>query len=117
MSRIRTGACADPGPGEAHCTEHRHHRYSCHDAGEDVSWNDGQWDDGWYDEQPHQCAEPGCPGRPVPAPRLVADAGGPVRCVSLPGLDPLAEEFAAAVGLDVASASQLVDWHIIRGEN
>lgn len=60
MSAIRKGMCADPGPGSAHCTEVIGHRYSCYDAGEDVSWNDGQFRDGWYDRDPHVCSEPGC---------------------------------------------------------
>ncbi len=62
MSRIRSGTCADPGPGDAHCTDYRGHRYSCYDAGEDVSWNDHTMAD---DGTGHECAEPGCPGRPA----------------------------------------------------
>jgi hypothetical protein len=34
--------CADPGPYTAHCTEPPMHRFSCYDAGEDVSFNDRQ---------------------------------------------------------------------------
>jgi len=63
VSKIRHGTCGDPGPGDAHCTEDRLHDYSCYDAGEDISWNDGQFADGWYDEQPHTCTDPACPGR------------------------------------------------------
>jgi hypothetical protein len=62
---IRTGTCADPGPGDAHCTEELGHRYSCYDAGRDVSWNDGQFDMGFFDGTPHECDEPKCSGRPV----------------------------------------------------
>ena len=36
------GACGMPGPYEAHCTDGPGHRYSCYDAGEDVSFNDRQ---------------------------------------------------------------------------
>lgn len=67
MSAVRNGTCADPGPLGAHCTEPVGHPYSCYDAGEDTSWNDGQWRDGWYDNLPHGCAEPDCPGRPAAA--------------------------------------------------
>lgn len=56
--------CGDPGPGDAHCTEYPGHRYSCYDAGQDLSWNDGLFRDGWYDENPHRCDESGCPGLP-----------------------------------------------------
>lgn len=64
MSGIRPGACADPGPGDMHCTEHPLHDWSHYDAGADSSWNDGQFEDGWYEEMPHECDEPNCPGRP-----------------------------------------------------
>lgn len=63
MSKIRAGTCADPGPYDYHCTEAPGHSYSCYDASEDASWNDGQFADGWYDESPHACADPTCPGR------------------------------------------------------
>lgn len=54
MSAIRRGACADPGPGDAHCTDDPGHRYSCYDAGDDVSFNHRQ---GFR----HDCADPACP--------------------------------------------------------
>lgn len=54
MSKIRTGTCADPGPGEAHCTDHLMHDYSCYDAGEDVSFNHRQ-------DFEHSCSDPACP--------------------------------------------------------
>lgn len=60
MSAKRHGACADPGPGDAHCTEPPGHAYSCYDAGEDTSWNDGQWRDGWFDGTPHECGDANC---------------------------------------------------------
>jgi hypothetical protein len=31
-----------PGPYTAHCTDYPMHRYSCYDAGEDVSFNSRQ---------------------------------------------------------------------------
>lgn len=65
MSGYRASACADPGPGDAHCTEPVYHNYSCYDAGEDISWNEGQFRDGWYDRSPHKCDDPQCPGRPA----------------------------------------------------
>ena len=52
MGAIRPGTCGDPGPHEAHCSEPRYHRYSCYDAGEDVSFNDRQ---DWTHKHP------GCP--------------------------------------------------------
>ena len=58
MSRI-AGTCQEPGPRNAHCTMDRLHRYSCYDASEDVSWNDGQWYD--FDLAPHDCGDPECP--------------------------------------------------------
>lgn len=63
MSRRRPGTCADPGPYDYHCTEPIGHRYSCYDAGEDSSWNDGQFRDGWFDASPHECDDPDCLGR------------------------------------------------------
>lgn len=39
MSSIQQGTCSAPGPYEAHCSEDVTHRYSCYDAGEDVSFN------------------------------------------------------------------------------
>jgi hypothetical protein len=65
MSGYDPSLCSDPGPGEAHCTELRMHRYSCYDASEDVSWNDGQFKDGWFEGNPHACDNPACPGRPT----------------------------------------------------
>lgn len=32
------GRCNEPGPWGAACTDWPLHRYSCHDAGKDVSW-------------------------------------------------------------------------------
>lgn len=58
MSALRPGMCQEPGPREAHCTQDRYHRHSCYDAGEDVSWNDGQWYD--FDLAPHDCGDAGC---------------------------------------------------------
>lgn len=58
MSRLRAGTCGDPGPYAAHCTEPPGHRYSCYDAGEDVSFNEWQmreWD------LVHECDDPTCP--------------------------------------------------------
>lgn len=54
MSRIREGACAEPGPYEVHCTDYPGHRYSCYDAGADVSFNDRQ-------DFEHHCSDPACP--------------------------------------------------------
>jgi hypothetical protein len=51
---MRDGTCADPGPYEAHCTDSPGHRYSCYDAGEDVSFNDRQ-------NFKHACSDPACP--------------------------------------------------------
>lgn len=61
MSTRRPGTCGEPGPYAAHCTNDAGplHRYSCYDAGEDVSWNEGQWYD--FDLAPHDCGDPGCP--------------------------------------------------------
>lgn len=53
MGRIRYGACADPGPGEAHCTLDPGHDYSCYDGGEDVSFNHRQ-------DFTHDCTDPNC---------------------------------------------------------
>lgn len=53
MSQIRKGCCAEPGPYESHCTDYPGHRYSCYDAGEDVSFNDRQ-------DFRHDCDDPGC---------------------------------------------------------
>lgn len=53
MGRIWKGSCAEPGPYEAHCTQDRWHRYSCYDAGEDVSFNDRQ-------DFRHDCSDPHC---------------------------------------------------------
>jgi hypothetical protein len=39
VSRIRPNTCAEPGPDAAHCTDYPGHRYSCYDAGDDVSFN------------------------------------------------------------------------------
>lgn len=58
MSIRRQGACQMPGPRDAHCTDHPMHQWSCYDAGEDVSWNEGQWYD--FDLAPHACDDPGC---------------------------------------------------------
>lgn len=54
MSRIRKGICGEPGPYEAHCTDDPGHRYSCYDAGEDVSFNHRQ-------DFIHKCTDPECP--------------------------------------------------------
>jgi hypothetical protein len=51
---IRNGQCADPGPGDAHCTEDRIHRFSCYDAGADVSFNDRH-------DFTHACTDRACP--------------------------------------------------------
>lgn len=56
MSARQRGVCNAPGPYAAHCTEHRDHRYSCYDAGEDVSFNDRQ---DWL--APHGCEDQHCP--------------------------------------------------------
>lgn len=53
MSRIRPHTCGDPGPGDTHCTDDAGHRYSCYDAGEDVSFNHRQ---GFR----HDCDDPAC---------------------------------------------------------
>ncbi|QZD97872.1 hypothetical protein SEA_VARDY_4 [Gordonia phage Vardy] len=54
MSSIRARMCGDPGPYTAHCTEPPGHRFSCYDAGEDVSFNHRQDFD-------HDCHDPNCP--------------------------------------------------------
>lgn len=54
MSAIRPNTCSEPGPGDAHCTDGPGHRYSCYDAGDDVSFNDRQ-------EFVHDCSDPSCP--------------------------------------------------------
>jgi len=56
MSRRRPDTCRMPGPYAAHCTEDPRHRYSCYDAGEDVSFNDRQ---DWLSA--HDCGDPTCP--------------------------------------------------------
>lgn len=53
MSAIRPGRCGEPGPSAAHCTDDRGHRYSCYDAGEDVSFNSRQ-------DFEHDCSDPSC---------------------------------------------------------
>lgn len=40
MSALRKGTCGEPGPYGAHCTDYPAHRYSCYDAGDDVSFNE-----------------------------------------------------------------------------
>ena len=56
MSKRRPGTCGDPGPYDAHCALEPWHRYSCYDAGKDVSFNDRQ---DWL--APHGCEDPDCP--------------------------------------------------------
>ena len=56
MSTIRPNTCAEPGPGDAHCTDDVLHRYSCYDAGDDVSFNSRQ-------DFRHDCADPACDRR------------------------------------------------------
>lgn len=53
-----------PGPYDAHCTEEPMHRYSCYDAGDDVSFNEGQMRDYL---PPHECDDPECLDRPAGA--------------------------------------------------
>lgn len=53
MSRIRRGACGEPGPLNAHCTEDVAHLYSCYDASEDVSFNRRH-------DFRHDCDDPAC---------------------------------------------------------
>lgn len=53
MSMIRTHACAEPGPYAAHCTDRPGHRYSCYDAGDDVSFNNRQ-------DFRHDCDDTAC---------------------------------------------------------
>jgi hypothetical protein len=60
MSGLRAGTCGDPGPHAAHCTEHPGHRYSCYDAGDDVSFNDGTTADS---DAFHACDSADCPDR------------------------------------------------------
>ena len=55
MSQRRLGTCGAPGPGRAHCTDYAWHRYSCYDAGDDVSFNDRQE---WL--TPHDCEDVEC---------------------------------------------------------
>lgn len=58
MSQIRIGACGAPGPHGAHCTDDPGHRYSCYDAGEDVSFNARTMRE---EEIPHgECDDPRC---------------------------------------------------------
>jgi hypothetical protein len=57
MSAIRTGTCGAAGPYAAHCTEEPGHRYSCYDAGEDVSFNEGMMRDTGL---VHNCDDPNC---------------------------------------------------------
>lgn len=54
MSNIREGTCGAPGPYDYHCTDYIGHRYACYDAGEDVSFVEGDFD------IPHQCDDPNC---------------------------------------------------------
>lgn len=54
MSNVRKGQCNDPGPYAAHCTDDPGHRYSCYDAGEDVSFNHRH-------DFTHRCEDPACP--------------------------------------------------------
>ena len=54
MSAIRQFTCGEPGPGDAHCTEpDPAHRYSCYDAGKDVSFN-------YRQHFRHDCDDPLC---------------------------------------------------------
>lgn len=53
MAEIRPGTCAEPGPYAAHCTDDPGHRWSCYDAGEDVSFNHRH-------DFRHDCDDPGC---------------------------------------------------------
>ena len=62
MSAIRKGTCGMPGPYGAHCTEPPMHRYSCYDAGDDVSFNERMMRD---DDLVHECNDPLCHGRTV----------------------------------------------------
>jgi hypothetical protein len=57
MSEIRKGACGMPGPYGAHCTEPPAHRYSCYDAGDDVSFNERMMRDNGL---VHECDDPNC---------------------------------------------------------
>jgi hypothetical protein len=54
VSKRRADRCGDPGPYAAHCTDYPGHRYSCYDAGEDVSFNRRQ-------DWTHDCGNPECP--------------------------------------------------------
>lgn len=67
MSTRREGTCREPGPRGAHCTDHPGHKWSCYDAGDDVSWNDGQWYD--FDLAPHACDDPDCPDQSYRGPK------------------------------------------------
>lgn len=55
MSHRRPHTCGASGPYDAHCTDDPGHRYSCYDAGEDVSWNERHE---WL--SPHACDDPEC---------------------------------------------------------
>lgn len=57
MSRIRPGTCAAGGPYGAHCSDYPAHRYSCYDAGDDVSFNAGMMQDA---DLVHECDDPSC---------------------------------------------------------
>jgi hypothetical protein len=59
VSTRRQGTCREPGPRGAHCTDYPEHKWSCYDAGEDVSWNDHQWY--YFDLAPHDCGDLSCP--------------------------------------------------------
>lgn len=56
MSAIWPTACGEPGPRDAHCTDDPGRRWSCYDAGEDISWNSGM-----EDLAPHRCDDVICP--------------------------------------------------------
>ena len=58
--RLIPGRCNEPGPRATHCTEHPLHRYSCHDAQDDSSWNDRSPVD-WQADTPHECDDAACP--------------------------------------------------------
>lgn len=58
MSRPRPHWCGAPGPYGAHCTDYPGHDYSCHDAGDDVSFNERTMRD---EEIPHgECGDALC---------------------------------------------------------
>ena len=67
MSKIRPGACAEPGPYDQHCTEPRAHRYACYDAGADASWVHWMMENG--ELPPHRCDDPTCEGNAMEAHR------------------------------------------------